>query len=96
MSDRRAMANKIGLLSVFCSLAFWLWACLFLFIPMSRRPEWILHVMVAFPLWIFLWGMGLLLALVAAGVGSRRWALAALLALASAGIAYWLVSGIEW
>jgi hypothetical protein len=52
--------------------------------------------MVAFPLWIFLWGMGFLLALVAAGVGSRRWALAALLALASAGIAYWLVSGIEW
>lgn len=96
MTERRALANKIGVLSVFCSLAFWLWACLFLFTPISRRPEWILQVMVAFPLWIFLWIMGFLLALVAARLGSRKWASATLLALTSAGIAYWLVSTIEW
>ena len=96
MIDRRAIANRIGCLSVFCSLAFWLWACLFLFTPFGHNAEWVLQVMVAFSLWVFLWIMGFVLALVAARLGSRRWAFAALLTLASVGIACWLVSGIEW
>jgi len=89
-------ANRIGSVSVACSLAFWLWACFFLFTPYGRNAEWVLHVMVAFWLWIALWILGFLLGLVAAAMGSRRWLAASLLALVSCGVAAWLVSGIEW
>jgi hypothetical protein len=88
-------AKRIGLVSVACSLAFWLWACIFLFTPLNHS-EWVLHVMVAFGLWLALWAMGFLLGLAAAAMGSRRWLVAALFALVSCGAAAWLVSGIQW
>jgi hypothetical protein len=93
--ENNTTANRIGFVSIACSLAFWLWACIFLFTPLNRS-EWVLRVMVAYGLWITLWALGFLLGLAAGALGSKRWFAAALLAPASCGAAVWIVSGIQW
>jgi hypothetical protein len=89
-------AKRVGLLSIACSLTFWLCACIFLFTPIAHRADWELQVMVAFQFWIAVWILGFLLGLVAAALGSRYWLFAALLAPVSCGAAAWLASGIQW
>jgi len=89
-------AKRVGLTSIVCSLAFWLYASIFLFTPFGHKADWEAQVMVAFHVWIALWGLGFLLGLIAAALGSRAWLFAALLAPASCGAALWLASGIQW
>jgi hypothetical protein len=96
--DRRKIANGIGCLSVICSLAFWVWAGLFIFTPLNRSDAW-LNVGVgagALYLWPTLWILGLLLALIAAALRPRGWGLAAILAIASFTAAVFLTSHIQW
>ncbi len=74
MTSRRTISKLIGCLSLVCSLGFWVLVC-------------VGQVMGHFPVlpdlpfsgWVLIWTAGLLLALIAAALGSRRWAFAALL-----------------
>ena len=93
--DRRTTANGIGCLSVACSLAFWLWAGLFLFTPLNKSEAW-LRLVDEPVLWIMLWIAGFLLGLIATALGSKRWAFAAVLALVSFGAAVAALSGVDW
>ncbi len=93
--NRRTIATGIGYLNVACSLAFWVWAGLFLFTPLNRSDAW-LHVGVGVPvLWPVLWIAGALLSLIATALGSRGWILAVILALASFGAAALLLSNVQ-
>src|SRR5271155_1865930 len=96
--SRRTIANGIGCLSVGCSLAFWVWAGLFLFTPLNRSEAWLnLGAGAGAPyLWLTLWISGLLLALISAALGSRVWIMAAILALASFAAAVLTISSIQW
>ena len=79
--NRNITANAIGLVSVACSLAFWLLLCLTVAFPHLRAvlegPR--------FGGWgiMLTWPAAFLLAVAAMIVGARRWALAALLAIVS-------------
>jgi hypothetical protein len=95
---QRKIANALGYASIFCSLAFWIWIALFLFTPLNRSDAW-LELGAgsdAFVLWTTMWIAGLLLALIAAVVGSRRWAFVSVLPLLSFALAALVASTIEW
>jgi len=97
-SSKGKLSRGMGCLSVACSLAFWIWATLFLFTPLNRSDVW-LQVGVgagAGLLWLTLWALGLLLGVLAASWGSRRWAWAAVLAVASYLAAVGAMSTVEW
>ena len=74
MMIRKLISNSIGCLSIACSLGFWI------LVGVGRM---IGHFPVLFDLpfneWVLIWAAGLLLALAAAALGSRRWAFAAIL-----------------
>jgi hypothetical protein len=69
---RKVVANFIGWISVLCSVAFWVLLALLAVIGSPKAD-------LAFGQWALVWGVALVLAIVAAAIGSRRWALAALL-----------------
>lgn len=96
--NRKAISNGAGCLSIACSLAFWTWAALFLFTPLNRSQAWLsLGTATGSPyVWLSLWIVGLVLAVLAAVLGSRKWIAAAVLALASFAAAAWLVSTMQW
>jgi hypothetical protein len=94
--NRATFAIGTGYMSVACSLAFWVWAGLFLFTPLNRSDAW-LNLGVGAPLvWLVLWIAGALLGLIACALGSRGWILATILAVASFGGAVLAVSTIHW
>lgn len=96
--DRRKISTGIGCGSVACSLAFWVWAGLFLFTPLNRSEGWLrMGAGAGAPyLWLTLWISGLLLGLAAAVLGSRAWVLAAILAIASFAVVYFAMSSVQW
>jgi hypothetical protein len=95
---RRTIANGIGCLSVACSLAFWAWAALLFFTPLNRSEAWLsLGVGTgASYFWLTMWIAGLLLAIIAAVLGSRWWISAAILAVASFAAVIVTFSTIQW
>ena len=68
----------IGCLSIACSLGLWVLVCIGRVI--GHFP---MHPDLSFNGWMLIWAAGLLLALVAAILGSRRWAFAAILPIVS-------------
>jgi hypothetical protein len=79
MTNRRRMANALGWLSLVLSLAFWLLLCFGSAKDHFEREHFMQGLKMLFHVWEPVWVLGLLLALAATIVGSRRWALATLL-----------------
>lgn len=74
MMNRRLISNSIGCLSIACSLGLWVLVCIGRVIGhFPLLPD------LPFNGWVLIWAAGLLLALAAAALGSRRWAFAAIL-----------------
>ena len=74
--NSKASANAFGYASLICSLSFWVLLALRL-IPGFPRID------LSFNYWLAIWTLGLVLAFVAAAIGSGRWAWAVLLPLGS-------------
>jgi hypothetical protein len=77
------MANAVGWLSIALSLAFWLLLCTGSAKGHFAKEHVLEGLKALFHVWTPIWVLGFLLALVAAGLGSRRWVLAALLPVVS-------------
>jgi hypothetical protein len=76
--NRRVAANIIGCLGILCSIGFWIE------VAVTRVTGATPHLLdMGLDGWIACWALGLVLALLAATLGSRRWAFGALLPLAS-------------
>jgi hypothetical protein len=74
MMSRRPFANVVGCAAIVCSFAFWAEVCATKIL--GYTPGWL---DMGFDGWLIGWVLGILLALTAAALGSRRWALAAIL-----------------
>jgi hypothetical protein len=87
--DRKALASTIiGVLSIVCSLAFWIE--LLLMLAVGQLPAW-------FPIGLAGWALGLLLACVATILRPKRWWVALLVPLVSFVIAVFFVfSNPNW
>lgn len=96
--NRKRVSTGLGYGSVACSLAFWVWAGLFLFTPLNRSEGWLrMGAGAGAPyLWFTLWILGLLMGLIAAALGSRGWILAAILAIVSFAVIYFAMSSVQW
>lgn len=79
MNNRKAMANALGWLSIILSLTFWLLLCFGGAKDHFAREHFMQGMKALFHVWEPAWLLGLLLAITAAIVGSRRWAFATLL-----------------
>src|SRR5277367_6235235 len=79
MIRRRTIANATGCASLALSLVFWLLLCFGIAKAHFAREHFMEGLNTLFHVWGMIWVLGLLLALVATGLGSRRWALATLL-----------------
>jgi len=73
VTQSKIAANLCGIGSLACSLSFWLVLAL-RFVPAFPKS-----IDLSFSYWVAIWLIAVILALIAATLGSRRWALAALL-----------------
>lgn len=78
MISRRAIGNTIGILSLTCSLAFWV-----LFFVGRIIGHYPAGLDMPFNCWALAWALGFLFALTAALLGSRWWAFASILPVVS-------------
>ncbi|MGP8251737.1 MAG: hypothetical protein ACLQHF_06855 [Terracidiphilus sp.] len=96
MTKRRKLANWIGSLSLVLSFAFWL----FLLLGSARRPldrEFFMQGLNALAfVWLPVWLLATLFAVVAATLGSRRWLFAVLAPLTSAWLSWTLLASIRF
>jgi hypothetical protein len=83
MTNRKALANALGWLSMTLSLAFWLLLCFGGAKGHFAREHFMQGMKMLFYVWEPIWVLGFLLAMTAAIIGSRRWAFATLLPAAS-------------
>jgi len=71
MNQSKNVANGVGVASLACSLSFWL------LLPLSYIPGFPKYIDLPLNYWAAIWLLGIILALTAAALGSRRWAFAA-------------------
>ena len=88
MIRRRTLANVVGCAGVACSLAFWIEVCATDIA--GHTPAWL---DIGLDGWEVGWVLGIVLALTAAALGSRRWAFAAALPFVSFLAA---IAAIDW
>jgi len=85
------LANTFGYVSVLCSVSFWV------LLVLDRIPGFPMKgIDLSANYWAAIWGVAVLLALVAAAIGSRRWAWAALIPIANIALLIVLVNLQEW
>jgi len=93
--NRKLVANAIGCFGIACSLAYWVWLCIFAALPLNRREYWMKLDLGVSYIWPALWAAGLLLPLIAAAIGARRWVLAAIVPIVSCAAAIILLSHVH-
>ncbi len=89
---RKLIANGLGWLGIACSLAFWVWICVFAKLPFHQRGAWMRLDLGVSNVWPTLWIVAVLLSFFAAVLGSRRWFFAAILPIISCAAAVILLS----
>jgi len=75
MNGRKTIATIFGTASLVCSLSFW---PVLVLSYITRFPK---YLDLPFNSWAAIWALAVILALVAAALGSRRWVIAALIPL---------------
>jgi len=91
MITHQTSGNMIGIGSLICSLAFWA------FVAIGQLMG---HFPAGFDMpfkgWLLVWAMGVLLAIIAAVLGSRWWAVAVILPIASCIVAIHVVRSVPF
>lgn len=96
MVKRKQIASVIGSVGLFCSLVFWLLLCMGNATGHFDRERLMKGLDALFLVWVWIWPVSLLLALVAAGMGSRRWYFATLLPVFSFLISVSILSSVPF
>ena len=96
MTDHRIRANALGVLSLGLSLAFWLLLFIGSLKGTHTKEHTLIGLKILFHVWSPVWVIGLVLALIASRLGSRRWIFAALFPVASFFISVALLASIPF